>query len=70
MPDLKLAKLPDRRPVKLVIQVLPDLDAALADYAAAYEAAYGTKESVIDLIPSMLENFLESDRSFMRNRRR
>ena len=70
MPDLKLAKLPDRRPVKLVIQVLPDLDAALADYAAAYEAAYGTKESVTDLIPSMLENFLESDRSFMRNRRR
>lgn len=70
MPDLKLAKLPDRRPVKLVIQVLPDLDAALADYAAAYEAAYGIKESVTDLIPSMLENFLESDRSFMRNRRR
>lgn len=70
MPDLKLAKLPDRRPVKLVIQILPDLDAALADYAAAYEAAYGSKESVTDLIPSMLESFLESDRSFMRNRRR
>ena len=70
MPDLKLARLPDRRPVKLLIQILPDLDAALADYAAAYEAAYGSKESVSDLIPAMIENFLESDRSFMRNRRR
>lgn len=70
MPDLKLQRLPDRSPVKLVIQVLPDLNAALADYAAAYEAVYGSKESVTDLIPSMLESFLESDRSFMRNRRR
>lgn len=66
MPDLKLPRLPDRRRVKREIQILPDLDAALADY----EAAYGSKVSVNDLIPTMLESFLESDRSFMRNRRR
>lgn len=68
MSDLKLAKLPDRKPVKLAIQILPELEAALADYAAAYEAAYGSRESVADLIPYMLESFLASDRGFARTR--
>lgn len=70
MVELKLPRIPDRTPVKLSIQIMPDLDAALRDYAAAYEAAYGKAESVADLVPHMLEIFLESDRSFVRTRRK
>ena len=70
MTDLKLAKLPDRTPVKLAISISPQLNRALQDYAAAYEAVYGQVESVTDLIPFMLEAFLESDRSFARSRAR
>ncbi|MBU6445551.1 MAG: DUF2274 domain-containing protein [Alphaproteobacteria bacterium] len=33
MPELKLAKLPDRTPVKITITVPPDLNAALNQYA-------------------------------------
>lgn len=70
MSDLKLPRLPERKPVKLTIHILPDLKAALGDYAAAYEAAYGTRESVADLVPYMLQSFLDSDRSFTRSRRK
>lgn len=68
MAELKLAKLPDRRPVKLAITVTPDLLNALRDYAAIYAQTYGTEEPVADLIPAMLTAFLESDRNFIRAR--
>ena len=44
MPELKLAKLPDRMPVKLTITVQPDLAQALREYAAVYRATYGEAE--------------------------
>jgi len=66
MIQLKLQKLPDRTPVKMTIQILPELAAALQQYAAAYEQAYGTSETVCDLIPFMLAAFLENDRGFAR----
>lgn len=68
MPDLKLGKLPDRSPVKLSITITPDLQAALQDYATVYAAVYGVEEPVAELIPAMLAAFLESDRSFVRER--
>ncbi len=68
MADLKLRRLPDRVPVKLAISVSPELDRALQDYADAYEAAYGKREAVADLIPFMLAGFLDSDREFQRAR--
>ncbi|GLV28140.1 hypothetical protein TomTYG75_06640 [Sphingobium sp. TomTYG75] len=68
MAELKLAKLPDRTPVKLAITITPDLQNALRDYAAIYAQAYGTKEPVVELIPAMLAAFLESDRNFIRAR--
>ena len=68
MADLKLAKLPDRTPVKLTITVTPDLHRALSDYAALYAQSYGHNEPIIELIPAMLAAFLDSDRSFARNR--
>lgn len=68
MVDLKLAKLPDRIPVKLSITITPDLQNALRDYAAVYAQAYGTDEPIAELIPAMLAAFVESDRSFVRAR--
>jgi hypothetical protein len=66
--DLKLPRLPDRLPVKLTISVLPDLNRALEEYAAVYEAAYGQREIVADLVPFMLASFLEGDRTFQKAR--
>jgi hypothetical protein len=68
MAELKLAKLPDRTPVKLAITITPDLQGALREYAAIYAAAYGCEEPIAELIPAMLTAFLESDRGFVRAR--
>ncbi|MGV1683459.1 DUF2274 domain-containing protein [Sphingopyxis sp. NJF-3] len=68
MVDLKLPKLPDRTPVKIAINVMPDLFEALNAYADAYEVAYGRRESVADLIPFMLDRFLAGDREFAKAR--
>jgi hypothetical protein len=70
MAELRLAKLPERTPVKLTISLSPELNQALQDYASAYEAAYGERESVADLIPFILSSFLDDDRAFRKNRRR
>lgn len=68
MPDLKLARLPDRTPVKLTVQITPDLSQALADYAALYRETYGQDEGLADLIPPMLQAFIDSDRAFIKAR--
>lgn len=70
MADLRLARLPDRTPVKITISVPPDLSQALRDYAELYRETYGEAEPVQELIPAMLASFLESDRAFARQRRR
>ena len=69
MPELKLAKLPDRTPSKITITVSSDLNAALRQYADIYRSAYGEDEPVAELIPFMLEAFLESDREFVKARK-
>ena len=68
MAELKLARLPDRTPIKLGISVLPDLHQDLLDYAAHYARAYGTEVQVGELIPAMLASFIEGDRAFQRAR--
>ncbi len=68
MTDLKLARIPDRTPVKLSIAFTPDLNQALADYTELYREAYGQSETVSDLIPYMLRAFLDSDRGFVKAR--
>ena len=70
MADLKLPQLRDRNPVKLNISVMPDLHQSLTEYAALYASTYGRDEPVVELIPAMLAAFLDSDRSFTRNRGR
>jgi len=69
MPELKLAKLPDRTPVKIAIQVLPDLNDDLIQYVELYRRAYGETVSISDLIPAMLASFLASDREFLKARK-
>ena len=69
MTNLKLAKLPDRTPAKITITVNAGLNRALRDYAILYHATYGEAESVAELIPFMLEAFLDSDRAFARARK-
>lgn len=69
MPDLKLAKLPDRSPVKITITVRPDLNAALQVYADLYRETYGEEETVAELIPYILQTFLDSDRELARTLR-
>jgi hypothetical protein len=69
MAALRLARLPDRTPLKLSIAILPDLHQRLLDYATRYAAAYGVEEPVAELIPAMLAAFLDSDREFNRARR-
>jgi hypothetical protein len=66
MPELKLARIPDRNPIKLTINVMPDIHAALAAYAAAYAAVYGKEEALADLVPAMVAAFLEGDRGFQK----
>jgi hypothetical protein len=69
MTELRLARLPDRTPIKIGISVAPELHAALTAYADAYQAAYGRAESVAELIPYMLTAFIESDSGFRKARR-
>lgn len=71
MKELKLAKLPDRTPVKITISVSPTLKADLDSYAEAYRRTYGDKEAepVNELIPYILQSFLESDRGFAKARK-
>ena len=69
MPELKLAKLPDRVPVKMTITVPPDIAQALREYAAVYRATYSETESVEELVPFMLASFLEGDRGFAKARK-
>ena len=68
--ELKLAKLPDRTPVKLAITVTPDLHQMLQQYATLYAETYGRDEAITELVPAMLVSFLESDRGFVRSRNR
>ena len=66
---LRLARLPDRTPVKLTLALDPELHARLHEYAAIYEATYGETARIEDLAPVMLQKFLDGDRHFRRARK-
>ena len=66
MTDLKLGRLPDRTPVKLAINLPPELHQSLMQYAALYAERYEREGPVIELIPAMLAAYLESDRGFQK----
>ena len=67
---LRLDKLPDRDPVKIAFTANPRLKAALDDYAELYRREYGgKKEPLSELIPYMLEAFMNADPGFRRARK-
>ena len=68
-PQIKLQKLPQTKPVKHKISVMPDLEADLEAYAKVYEKAYGEKADIAALIPSMLSSFLAGDAGFKKAKR-
>lgn len=66
---LKLQALPDRIPSKLTITLTPDLKKALDDYARLYARTYGAEEPVAELVPFMIEAFLNGDHAFKKARK-
>ena len=69
MADIRLKRLPDRTPVKLVVHLTPGLHRTLSDYAGYYRDAYGEAASIPDLVPAMLDAFLATDKGFIRRDR-
>jgi hypothetical protein len=63
---MRLPKLPDRTPVKLTTTLSPQLAARLRDYADFYAETYGVREEAADLVPFMLQAFLDGDSDFRR----
>src|SRR5882757_8397756 len=63
---MRLPKLPDRTPVKLTTTLQPALATRLRAYADFYAETYGAREEVADLVPFMLEAFLDGDAHFRR----
>lgn len=71
MSGLKLPKLPERTPVKIGISLRPDLHKRLQAYAEFYKETYGEAENLAELVPYILEEFLNADKAFsarLRNR--
>jgi hypothetical protein len=69
MAELRIAKLPDRTPVKITIAVMPELHEALQDYAKIYADTYGQADAMVELVPAMLAAFLDGDREFQKARK-
>ena len=68
-PKLRIGKLPDLTPVKMTIQVDPELHQLLEDYARIYNENYEGSVGPAALVPSMLAGFLASDSGFKKARR-
>lgn len=68
--SLRLPQLPDRKSLKMTISVWPELYEALNDYAELYRQAYGTQENTKELIPFILDAFLNADAGFKKARRK
>ena len=60
----QIGKLPDLTPVKMTIQVDPQLYKMLEDYARIYNESYDGSVGAAALVPSMLAGFLASDSGF------
>ena len=66
---LRLGQLPDRESAKITFTADPELKAALNDYAEIYRQIYGQNEGVAELIPFMLDAFMNADPGFKRARK-
>ena len=66
---MKLAKLPNRTPIKMNLVLAPSLAKRLQEYADFYAETYGNREEIAELIPFILEAFLEGDTDFRKVRK-
>ena len=66
---LKLGPLPDRESAKITFTADAELKVALSDYTEIYCQTYGKNESVAELIPFMLDAFMNADPGFKRARK-
>ncbi len=66
---IKLKELPSDTTTRLNIQIRTSLKEKLDDYATIYAQTYGKAQEVKDLIPYMLEIFLDGDIAFKKARR-
>ncbi len=70
MPKLKLAALPDDKPVKHTITLAGAVDRDLLAYAELMgKDSGGTAVEIEKLIPRMIERFIATDRAFTRAKR-
>ncbi|QOZ10408.1 DUF2274 domain-containing protein [Bradyrhizobium sp. CCBAU 51765] len=67
---MKFAKLLDRKPVKINVVLTSGLAQKLREYAAFYAETYGNKEEVAELVPFMLEAYLDSDAEFRKGNKK
>lgn len=63
---MKLPKLPDRVPVKLTVTLTSDLASRLRHYADLYAETYGVREEPAELVPFIIDAFLNGDVAFRR----
>ena len=68
-PTLRIAKLPDLTPVKMTINVDPEIHQMLEDYALIYSENYKDEVKPAALVPSMIAGFLATDNGFRRARK-
>ena len=69
MPKLKLAPLPDDKPVKITITLSAEQVALVTAYGTAVGSTGGKVPSIERLIPPIIERFIRSDRAFARQLR-
>lgn len=67
---LRLAKLPERAPIKLTIALDPASHALLQEYAELYSLTYGASEPLAELIPYIVNTFIDNDKAFARTKRK
>ncbi|WP_084399905.1 DUF2274 domain-containing protein [Henriciella aquimarina] len=67
---LKLSSIPDDKPVKLSVELPPDVHRDLLDYATVMEQETGeSAPEPAKLIPPMLKRFMATDREFTKARK-
>lgn len=62
--SLKLGPIKKEKEVKLSCRIVESLEQDLKSYADAYQDIYGTSVEKEELVPLILQQFLDSDRKF------
>ncbi len=69
MTKLRLTEIPNPKPIKLTVELSPEVFRDLSDYAEILSRASDNKHEPIQLVSPMLEKFMHGDRAFRRLRK-